>query len=84
MEKDHGIATSNPLGFNNTYVMSVKPETAEQYNLKTLSDLIEKSPELNLGCTVEFIQRGGLPAAAGEQVRRQLQGRVRPGRQPAL
>ena len=23
MEKDHGIATSNPLGFNNTYVMSV-------------------------------------------------------------
>lgn len=57
MEKDHGIATSNPLGFNNTYVMSVKPETAEQYNLKTLSDLIEKSPELNLGCTVEFIQR---------------------------
>ena len=66
MEKDHGIATSNPLGFNNTYVMSVKPETAEQYNLKTLSDLIEKSPELNLGCTVEFIQREDCPAAAGE------------------
>lgn len=57
MLKEHGIYTSNPLGFNNTYVMSVKPETAEKYDLKTLSDLIEKSPELRLGCTVEFLQR---------------------------
>ena len=57
MMKDHNIYTSAPLGFNNTYVMSVKPETAEAYGLTTLSDLIEKSPELRLGCTVEFIQR---------------------------
>ena len=45
MMKDHNIYTSAPLGFNNTYVMSVKPETAEAYGLTTLSDLIEKSPE---------------------------------------
>ena len=57
MESEHGIHTSAPLGFNNTYIMSVKPETAEQYGLKTLSDLIEKSPELKLGCTTEFISR---------------------------
>lgn len=57
MLEEHGVCTSNPLGFNNTYVMSVKPETAENYELKTLSDLIEKSPELRLGCTVEFLQR---------------------------
>lgn len=57
MMKDHNIYTSAPLGFNNTYVMSVKPGTAEAYGLTTLSDLIEKSPELRLGCTVEFIQR---------------------------
>ena len=57
MLNEHGIYTSNPLGFNNTYVMSVKPETAEKYDLKRLSDLIEKSPELRLGCTVEFLQR---------------------------
>lgn len=31
MMKDHNIYTSAPLGFNNTYVMSVKPETAEAY-----------------------------------------------------
>ena len=57
MLNDHGIYTSEPLGFNNTYVMSVKPAIAEQYGLKTLSDLLAKSGELRLGCTVEFIQR---------------------------
>lgn len=57
MLQEHGVCTSNPLGFNNTYVMSVKPETAEKYNLRTLSDLIEQSPNLRLGCTVEFLQR---------------------------
>jgi len=57
MLEEHGIQTSNPLGYNNTYVMSVKPETAEKYGLTSLSDLIEKSPELRLGCTVEFMDR---------------------------
>lgn len=57
MADEHGIHTSAPLGFNNTYVMSVKPETAEEYGLSTLSDLIEKSGELKLGCTTEFISR---------------------------
>lgn len=57
MADEHGIYTSKPLGFNNTYVMSVTPETAEKYDLKTLSDLIAKSSELRLGCTVEFVDR---------------------------
>lgn len=57
MAEEHGIHTSQPLGFNNTYVMSVKPETAEKYGLKTLSDMVEKSGELTLGCTVEFVDR---------------------------
>lgn len=57
MSREHGIHTSEPLGFNNTYVMSVKPETAEKYGLKTLTDLIDKAGELRLGCTVEFVDR---------------------------
>ena len=57
MQEEHGIHTSKPLGFNNTYVMSVKPETAEKYGLKTLSDLVKASPELRLGCTTEFMNR---------------------------
>ena len=57
MQEEHNIHTSAPLGFNNTYVMSVKPETAEEYHLETLSDLMAVADQLRLGCTVEFIQR---------------------------
>lgn len=57
MKDRHNIDVSEPIGFNNTYVMSVKPETAEKYNLKTLSDLIKNADKLDLGCTVEFVQR---------------------------
>lgn len=57
MLSEHGIYTSAPLGFNNTYVMSVKRETAEKYGLSQLSDLQGKAGLLRLGCTVEFSQR---------------------------
>lgn len=57
MAEEHNIHISAPLGFNNTYAMSVMPETAEKYDLKTLSDLMEVAPQLRLGCTVEFVQR---------------------------
>ncbi len=57
MHNEHEIETSYPLGFNNTYVMSVTPETAEKYGLVTLSDLMKISNKLTLGCTVEFIDR---------------------------
>jgi len=67
MMERHDIHVSAPLGFNNTYVMSVKPETAQKYNLKTLSDLMKVSDKLDLGCTVEFVQREDcLPALEKE------------------
>ena len=37
--------------------MSVMPETAEKYQLETLSDLMAAAQDLTLGCTVEFVQR---------------------------
>ena len=46
-----------PLGYNNTYAMSVRPEIAEQYQLETLTDLMAVAPELRLGCTADFTQR---------------------------
>ncbi|MPM45912.1 Glycine betaine/carnitine/choline-binding protein OpuCC [bioreactor metagenome] len=55
--RDKQIDTSAPLGFNNTYVMSVTPETAERFGLSKLSDLLENADSLRLGCTVEFSQR---------------------------
>lgn len=57
LDKEHNVYTSAPLGFNNTYIMSVRPETADKYGLETLFDLVEVAPELKLGCTMEFVQR---------------------------
>ncbi|MBY0098260.1 glycine betaine ABC transporter substrate-binding protein [Mesobacillus maritimus] len=60
-EKYH-LSTLKPLGFNNTYTLAVRPETAEQYGLKTISDLAEVSNELKIGATIEFTNReDGLP-----------------------
>lgn len=57
MQEQFDIRVSKPLGFNNNYVLSVRPETAQQYNLEKLSDLAAVSSELRLGATVDFIQR---------------------------
>ncbi|WP_294186142.1 glycine betaine ABC transporter substrate-binding protein [uncultured Clostridium sp.] len=55
--KEFGITVLNPLGFNNTYAMAVTKETAEKYNLKTVSDLAKVSNQLTLGPTIQFPNR---------------------------
>lgn len=51
-----------PLGFENTYAVSVRRETAERYSLRTLSDLARVAPTLRAGFTADFIGRAdGLP-----------------------
>jgi len=63
---DLGLHMTQPLGFNNTYAVGVTRETAETYDLQTVSDLAEH-PELRLGFSNEFMDRGdgwpGLRAA---------------------
>ena len=44
-----------PLGFNNTFAMVVRTETAEQEHLRTLSDAIKRPWKLGVG--YEFTQR---------------------------
>lgn len=51
------VAVLTPLGFNNTYAMAVRKDTAAKYNLKTCSDLAKVSDELILGSTFEFAER---------------------------
>lgn len=53
----YGISTLKPLGFNNTYTLAVRPETAEQYSLNTFSDLASVSNQLKIGATIEFTNR---------------------------
>ena len=53
----YDIAVLPRLGFNNTYAMAVRKDTAEKYNLKTCSDLAKVSENLILGSTFEFAER---------------------------
>lgn len=46
-----------PLGFNNTYAIAVRKDTADKYGLKTISDLRKASNELIMGPTIEFSNR---------------------------
>ncbi len=56
-DEQYNIKWMEPYGFNNTYALMVTPETAEKYNLKTISDMAKLADELTLGCTYVFKER---------------------------
>lgn len=56
-EARDGITWLEPLGWNNTYVLSVRQETAEELGLATISDLIPHAKDMVLGSDNEFIVR---------------------------
>ncbi len=57
-----GVRWLPPLGFQNTYAVAVRRETAERLRLKTLSDLARVGSTLTAGLTPDFIGRDdGLP-----------------------
>jgi len=59
------IDVLSQMGFNNTYTLTVKQETAERYGLKTISDLARVADELRFGSTLEFLNRSdGFPGLA--------------------
>lgn len=56
------IEVLNLTKFNNTYALAVRKDTAEKYNLKTISDLAKVAQELTFGTTFVFTNRkDGLP-----------------------
>ena len=58
----YGVRWLPPLGFQNTYAIAVRRETAARLRLRTLSDLARASPSLRAGLTPDFIGRDdGLP-----------------------
>lgn len=56
-EKLYDLIWLEPIGFNNTYALTMKSERAEELGIETFSDLAEKSPELDLGSDQEFLER---------------------------
>ncbi len=64
-ERRWGIRWLPPLGFENTYAIAVRRETAESLGLRTLSDLARAAPGLTAGLSPDFIGRpDGLPGIA--------------------
>lgn len=57
LSEEFGITTTEPIGFNNTYALAVRKDTAEEYGLKTYSDLARESSKLVLSSTIEFTNR---------------------------
>ncbi len=58
----YNIDVLKQMGFNNTYVLAVTKETADKYNLSTISDLSKVGKELKAGTTLEFLNRiDGIP-----------------------
>lgn len=61
-----GVRWLPPLGFENTYAIAVRRETAERLRLRSISDLAREAPGLRAGFTADFIGRpDGLPGLAG-------------------
>lgn len=44
-------------GFENTYTLAVRPETAQQYNLQKISDLVAVSDQLIFGANFDYFER---------------------------
>jgi osmoprotectant transport system permease protein len=60
-----GVRWLPPLGFENTYAVAVRRETAERDGLRTLGDLARVGGRLRAGFTSDFIGRAdGLPGLA--------------------
>ena len=67
LKEKYNVEVLNQMAFNNTYALAVTKETAEKYNLKTISDLTRVANDFIIAPTLEFINReDGLPGLEKE------------------
>ncbi len=57
LKEQFDIDVLKQFNYNNTYVLSLKPETAEKYGLEKVSDLINVADEMTIGSSLEFLNR---------------------------
>jgi osmoprotectant transport system permease protein len=64
-----GLSVGQPLGFNNSFALVVRPQTAERLSLRRISDLQPHTASIRVGLFGEFLERRdgfpGLSAAYG-------------------
>ena len=58
-KEEKGVQLLDKFGSENTYAIGVLPETAEKYNLKTITDLAAASDQLTFGAEHEFYSDAG-------------------------
>ena len=64
-QEKFGMTWVSLYGFNNTFTIAVREDVAQQYNLKTTSDLAAVAGELNFGGNPDYIERAdGFPLLA--------------------
>jgi osmoprotectant transport system substrate-binding protein len=56
-ESKFGLTWLNPSPFNDTQALAMTKKVADQYGIKTYSDLSQKAPQLILGGPAEFMDR---------------------------
>ncbi len=62
IENNYDLLVGKEMAANNTYRLAVRRETAERYNLNSISDLIPVAPQLTISSTFEFTNKhDGLP-----------------------
>lgn len=60
--EQYNLTWLKPLGFNNSFTVTIRKEMADELNIKTISDLVEHTPNLVIGGEMEFLERqDGLP-----------------------
>jgi len=58
----YNVTVAPPLGFENTFAMIIRGDDARRYNLRSLSEAAQYTPQWRLGVGYEFEQRpDGLP-----------------------
>ncbi len=56
-EKEYGLKWLGLYGFNNSYALCVRKDTAQEYNLTKNSDLTAVAPELVFGANFSYFER---------------------------
>ena len=57
MKEQYDLNVLDTLGFNNTYTLAIRKDTAQKYNIKTVSDLCKVSHQLVFSPTLMFMER---------------------------
>ena len=52
-----GVRVLGSLGFENAYVLAMKPDRARSLGVRSLADLAARAPDLRLGSDLEFLSR---------------------------